>query len=78
MNQKLKAHHIDTNCLYISIHFPSIANKTQLKHKWNYLCTLLDGDESKITHSLYSQKYKENIPGNKKPEFYFAPRNILK
>lgn len=37
-----------------------------------------NAEESKITHSLYSQKYKENIPCHKKSEFYFAPRVILK
>lgn len=39
---------------------------------------LQDAEENKITHSLYSQKYKENIPCHKKSEFYFAPRVILK
>lgn len=32
----------------------------------------------KNTHSLYSQKYKENIPCHKQSELYFMPRVVLK
>ena len=35
------------------------------------------GEESS-THSLYSQKYKENIPCHKKSEFYCTPSVVFK
>lgn len=37
----------------------------------------MKGYKVKNTHSLYSQKNKENIPCHKKSELYFTPRVVL-